>query len=283
MKRHILFAFTIVLAFSFSVNAQVPLNTLVQITKAEDARRFDSVLEGLLKSPNLAVRERAALAAGRIGDKSAVPALAAMFEDAKNQGRVWTAVVFALGEIEAAEGGEAVLDILKAESGYAKRDKNVLSRAVEAAGKIVAANAKDESLNELKSAIVRVLNDELASGAPIREVVLAGVTAILRTRPDGGDAVVAKFLESEDARVRADALNTLTRLRSKLRLGDIRGLLRRDPDAVVRANAARALGAAEDKEAVPLLIDYAVSGDDLRVRVACIRSLAAIKDASVAR
>ena len=282
MKRHILFAFTIVLAFSFSVNAQVPLNTLVQITKAEDARRFDSVLEGLLKSTNLAVRERAALAAGRIGDKRAVAALAALFQDTKNQGGVWTAAVFALGEIESSDGGEAVLNILKAESGYAKRDKDLLSRAVEAAGKIVAANAKDSSLNDLKSAIVRVMDDELKSGAPISQVVVYGLTAILRTRPDGGDVVVAKFLDSTDARVRADSLNTLTRLRSKQRLDVIRGLLRRDPDAVVRANAARALGAAEDKEAVPLLIDYAVSGDDLRVRVSCIRSLAAIKDASVA-
>ena len=281
MKRHILLTFALLFTVCVGVDAQVPLNTLVQITKAEDARAFDEKLEGLLRSPNAAVRERAALAAGRIGDKRAVPVLAAMFEDTKNQGRVWSAAVFALGEIEAAEGGAAVLDVLKAETGYAKRDKNVLSRAVEAAGKIVAANAKDESLNELKSAIVRVLNDELASGAPIREVVLAGVTAILRTRLDGGDAVVAKFLDSEDARVRADALNTLTRLRSKQRLGDIRGMLRRDADAVVRANAARALGAAEDKEAVPLLIDYAVSGDDLRVRVACIRSLASIRDASV--
>ncbi|MGB5015243.1 MAG: peptidylprolyl isomerase [Pyrinomonadaceae bacterium] len=281
-RFQILFVLIVVILSCIFAQAQVPLVTAVQILKAEDARRYDSVLEGLLKSPNFAVRERAALAAGRIGDKRAVPALAALFEDTKNQGRVWTAAVFALGEIESADGGEAVLDVLKAESGYSKRDKDVLSRAVEAAGKIVAANAKDANLNDLKSAIVRVMDDELKSGVPISQVVVYGLTAILRTRPDGGDVVVAKFLDSTDARVRGDALNTLTRLRSKQRLDVIRGLLRRDPDAVVRANAARVLGAAEDKEALPLLLDYAVNGDDLRVRVACIRSLAAIKDASVA-
>ena len=48
--------------------AQVPLNVGVQILKAEDARRYDKTLEDLIKSSNLTVRHRAALAAGRIGD-----------------------------------------------------------------------------------------------------------------------------------------------------------------------------------------------------------------------
>jgi len=179
------------LLFSLTYTAQVPVATGIQILKAEDARRYDAVLEGLLRSPNAAIRTRAALAVGRIGDKRAIPALAALFEDRKNSGSVWTAAAFALGEIEAAEGGEHILFVLKAESGFAKRDKDLLSRAVEAAGKIIAANAKDPNLADLKSAIVRVLNDEIASGAPIREVVLSGITAILRARPDDGETVTA--------------------------------------------------------------------------------------------
>lgn len=280
MKKTLL-AFATIVLLSFSSNSQVPLNVGIQILRAEDSRNYDKALEALLKSPNASVRERAALAAGRIGDKRAVPALAAMLMESSNLGKVVSTVVFALGEIEAAEGGSAVLDVLKAESGFSQRDAVLLSRAVEAAGKIVAANAKDESLKDLKAAIVRVIEDELKSPSPKSEVLMAAATAVLRTRPDGGDVAVAKMLGSDDARVRADALNALTRLRSKQRLGDIRGLLRRDPDAVVRANAARVLGAAEDKEALPLLVDYAINGDDLRVRVACIRSLAALKDASV--
>lgn len=282
MKKYTYILAVVLLFGAIGCFAQVPLNTLIQITKAEDARRYDTALEILLNSPNADVRKRAAIAAGRIGDKRAIPRLADLFEDRRNSGAVWTAAVFAIGEIESANGGEAVLNVLKAESGYEKRDKELLSRAIEAAGKILAANAADTSLSELKAAIIRVLNDELESGAPIREVVLSGVTAILRTRPEGGDVVVAKFMDSTDARVRADSLNALTRLRSKQRLGDIRGLLRRDPDPVVRANAARVLGAAEDKEAIPLLLDYAVNGDDLRVRVACVRSLAGLKDATIA-
>lgn len=282
MKRYIFLCFAVIFSVCIGVGAQMPLNTLVQITKAEDARAYDERIEGLLKSREAAIRERAALAAGRIGDKRAVTALTAMLMDSANLGKVNTMVVFALGEIEAAEGGNAVLDVLKAESGFSQRDANLLSRAVEAAGKIVAANAKDESLKELKAAIVRVIEDELKTSSPKSEVLTAGATAVLRARPDGGEIAVAKMLGSDDARVRSDALNTLTRLRSKQRLSDIRGLLRRDPDAVVRANAARVLGAAEDKDALPLLIDYAVNGDDLRVRVACIRSLAGSKDAAIA-
>lgn len=282
MKRHIFTSIVVGLVFSLSAIAQVPLNIGVQILKAEDSRNYNGTLEAMLRSPNAAVRERAAMAAGRIGDKRAVPALAAMVLEPSNKGKVVLAAIFALGEIEAAEGGGRILDILKAESGAMNRNANVLSRAIEAAGKIVAANPKDESLKELKSAIVRVLNDEQEAAFQLGEVQMAGATAVLRTRPDGGDIAVAKMLDSPDAGVRVYALNALTRLRSKQRLGDIRGLLRRDPDAVVRANAARVLGAAEDKEALPLLLDYALNGDDERVRVSCIRSLAALKDASVA-
>lgn len=279
--KNILLAFATIVLLSFTSNSQVPLNVGIQILRAEDSRNYDKALEALLKSPNAAVRERASLAAGRIGDERAVPALAEMILDPSNNGKVVIAAIFALGEIEAAEGGAIILDILKAESGAPNRNANVMSRALEAAGKIVAANAKDESLKDLKSAIVRVLEDEQEAAFQLGEVQMAGATAVLRTRPDGGDGVVAKMLDSPDAGVRVYALNALTRLRSKQRLGDIRGLLRRDPDAVVRANAARVLGAAEDKEALPLLLDCALNGDDERVRVSCVRSLAALKDASV--
>ncbi len=280
MNRPLQVVFSIAL-LSFAAVSQVPVNLGVQILRAEDSRNYNGTLEAMLKSPNADVRARAAMAAGRIGDKRAVAPLAAMVLEPMNSGRVVANAVFALGEIEDAEGGDIILDVIKAESGAPQRVTMLLSRAVEAAGKIVAANAKDKSLKELKAAIVRVLEDELKTGNPESEIVIAGLTAILRTRPEGGDVTVAKFLDSKDPRVRADALNTLTRLRAKQRLSDIRVMLRRDGDALVRANAARALGAAEDKEALPLLIDYAVNGDDDMVRVSCIRSLVALKDASV--
>lgn len=266
------------------------MNTAVIILKAEDARRYDATIETLLKSPNAAVRERAALAAGRIGDKRALAVLIDLIE--KDDDAAKTAA-FAIGEIESSEASDAIIRKINVYlGGKTPVDVELLKNLVEAAGKIAAANPKVDSSKKLGELLLTVLNSEMFDNIDLapkvmpayynRSFSVLALTAIMRARPDGGDIVVAEFINNDDARVRADALGTLTRLRSKQRLGDIRGLLRRDPDAVVRANAARVLGAAEDKEALPLLLDHAVNGDDLRVRVACIRSLAALKDASVA-
>ncbi len=94
--------------FVYSVSAEVPVATAVQIAKAEDARAFDATLEALMASPNADVRRRVALAAGRIGDVKAVAALAKLVEkDASDDVRV--TAVFALGEIESFEGAAAVV------------------------------------------------------------------------------------------------------------------------------------------------------------------------------
>ncbi len=85
-----------ILLFAATALAQVPLNTAVQILKAEDARRYDAVLEKLMRSPNAAIRSRAALAAGRIGDDKAVPVLADLMENDKSVD-VRAMAAFALG------------------------------------------------------------------------------------------------------------------------------------------------------------------------------------------
>src|SRR5215207_3704963 len=58
----------------------VPAATLLQITKAEDERRWDADLRNLLSSRNSSVRQRAALAAGRIGNEESVGALTNLLE-----------------------------------------------------------------------------------------------------------------------------------------------------------------------------------------------------------
>src|SRR5690348_2654377 len=52
-------------------NSSVPSATLLRIVKAEDERRWDGDLRNLLTSSNPAIRTRAALAAGRIGNEGA--------------------------------------------------------------------------------------------------------------------------------------------------------------------------------------------------------------------
>ncbi|MGI8469726.1 MAG: peptidylprolyl isomerase [Pyrinomonadaceae bacterium] len=253
------------------------MNTLVQIVKAEDERRWDSTLENLLKNPETKIRARAALAAGRIGDENSIPALVNLLKD--NSIEVQTTAMFALGEIESPKASNAILEILKA----AGNADSLRARAIEAAGKIAAANPKDALAPELGKAIISNLNSELGkSASPDYETILLGETAVLRARPEGGERVMIKLLNQPNARIRADALNTLARLRSKNANDKARELLQKDSDPIVRANAARMLGVGEDKSAVDLLLNAALKDSDSRVRVSAIRSLGSLKDAKVA-
>jgi len=278
MKKFKIAFLLIAVFFSLAAFSQIPTNVLVSIVKAEDERRYDSVLENLLKSQSARIRTRAALAAGRIGSEAAIPALANLLENDKDA-ETRTMAAFALGEIESTKAADALLKVLS----DLKADENVRARAAEAAGKIAAANAKDEKAKELGKAIVAALEFESGRRSmPSREVILFGITAVLRARPEGGEAAVAKFLTYSDARIRADALNTLARLRAKSANETIRKMLKSDTDAVVRANAARVLGAAEDKESLDLLLEAAVKDEDSRVRVSAIRSLGTLKDKKAA-
>ena len=70
----------------------------------------------------------------------------------------------------------------------------------------------------------------------------------------------------------------MARLRLKDGSDQVRQLLG-NGDAIVRANAARVIGAAEDKQAFDALLDRALHDNDLRVRVSAIRALGSLKDA----
>lgn len=272
--------------------AQVPLNTQIQILKAEDARRYDSMLEGLLKSPDAVVRKRAALAAGRIGSDLAIELLTKLL---RNDGSddVQTMAAFALGEIESIKAADPILAEITEDLHPAARPPQSssahlvtpgrLARLVEAAGKIAAANPKNEKAKPLGDAILAVLNAELADkNTPDTLTIRLALTAALRTRPTGAEEVVRKFLGFTDPNIVGDALNTLARLRAKNSNRDCRDLLQTSVYPVVRANAARVLGAADDKDAVDVLIKAATNDSDSRVRVSAIRSLGALKDAKAA-
>jgi cyclophilin family peptidyl-prolyl cis-trans isomerase/HEAT repeat protein len=278
MKKIIIALFLTLIGFSLNISAQIQTNILVQIVKAEDERRFDNVLGNLMKNANAKIRTRAALAAGRIGNDAASAALAGLLENDKDA-EVRAMAAFALGEIESIRASDAILKILKDN----KNPDAVRARAVEAAGKIAAANAKDEKSKGLGEAILDNLEFENTRGAQQnKEVILLGLTAILRVRPEEGDFVAAKFLTNLNARIRTDAANTLTRLRAKNANAALRTILMNDDSAEARANAARALGAAEDKEALNLLLEAATGDEDSRVRVSAIRAVGSLKDKQAA-
>ena len=274
-------ALLLILPSFFTGFAQIPTATLIKIVKAEDARRYDKSLEDLMRSPNAEVRERAALAAGRTGREDAIPALTALLtNDSSEKIRVMAA--FALGEIESMKAADAILTALKAET-RPVGSVSQTARLVEAAGKIAAANAKDEKSKELGAAILTTVDfDAVKRSAPSTEIIRLGMTAILRAKPTGGEETVRKFLRYSDPHIVADALNTLARLRAKNADIEARELLKTHTDPIVRANAARVLGAAEDKDALDILLKAATDDSDARVRVSAIRALATLRDARAA-
>jgi cyclophilin family peptidyl-prolyl cis-trans isomerase/HEAT repeat protein len=227
----------------------------------------------LFSARNANVRSRAALAAGRIGDPAAVADLVTLLRDDEPFVRAMAA--FALGEVEDQSGANALLGTLKD-----TKDPVLRARAIEALGKLAAALPKEQESRsrELGSAILDTLKFEAHRPDPDRLTVLLGLTATLRAKPANAGPIVADFLRQSDPRVRADAANTLARLKLNDGNDQLRKLLTTDPDPVVRANAARVLGATTDKEAFPALVERATKDQDSRVRVSAVRALAALND-----
>ncbi|HZN00444.1 MAG TPA: peptidylprolyl isomerase [Pyrinomonadaceae bacterium] len=264
-------------AVTFAQKRQsIPPATLLLITKVEDERRWDDDLRNLLSSPNAAVRRRAALAAGRIGNEGSVAALANLLETDNDAG-VRSMAAFALGEVESAAGANVLLTTLKNTSVAGE----LRARSVEALGKIAGALPTDQQARkrELGVAIVDALKFELQRrGTADVQTILFGLTAALRSaQPDAGPTI-AKFLTHSNPRVRSDAANALARLRLKDGNEELRRLLTKDLDANVRANAARVLGVTEDKQSFDDLVVLATGDLDSRVRVSATRALASLKD-----
>jgi cyclophilin family peptidyl-prolyl cis-trans isomerase/HEAT repeat protein len=262
-----------VAACSVTTQTTVSKDVLIQLVEAEDTRNWNAVaMTRLLADSNPAVRSRTALAAGRIGDDAALAQLVDLLKQDKSMDVAATAA-FAIGEIESAAGIQALLQSLNTSSSNSTR-----AAAVEALGKIAAA-LPEKATNDKKQigkGILDVLHQQLSASRPDRQVTLLALTAVLRAKPDGGPAVVVMFLDSTDARIRADALNTLARLRAKESLDIVRKIVSKDSDPIVRANAARVLGAAGDAPSVDALATTMAKDLDSRVRVACIRALASI-------
>ena len=257
----------------------IPEEIMLRIVRAEDERRWDEAdLGALLSDKNARVRWRAALAAGRFGDESAVPRLVSLLlKDQDTSVRAMAA--FALGEIESASGADALIEALRTSSGT-----EVRTRVIEALGKIAAALPKPDEArkNMLGEVILGALESERKRTQPQRAIMLAALTAALRARPPNAGKIVGLFLSLPDARVRADAANALARLRAKDANDQLRALLTNDADAVVRANAVRALGATADQASVEMLIERGTNDADDRVRVSAIRALAALGNARAA-
>jgi cyclophilin family peptidyl-prolyl cis-trans isomerase/HEAT repeat protein len=252
----------------------IPQSVLIRILRAEDERRWGRDLSLLLSDSSVEVRVRAASAAGRIGDERAIPQLSDLLQKDPTI-EVREMVAFALGEIESAAGVDALLTVLQ------RRQDPGRARAIEALGKIAAALPKGQEARgvEIGKAILDALRFEAQRRSRPDEIsILLGVTAALRAKPEGAGPVVSEFLGYSNPRIASDALNTMARLKLKDNDEEVRQLLLKHVDPIVRANAARVAGAAEDKGAFDALLDRALNDADLRVRASAIRSLGLLKD-----
>src|SRR5688572_7579726 len=89
MKRTavVLICAALLLALTVDTHAQqIPLPILIRITRAEDERRWDKDLRELLAHRDAAIRKRALLAAGRIGNEDSLPQLGKPLQDDSDPG-----------------------------------------------------------------------------------------------------------------------------------------------------------------------------------------------------
>ena len=253
---------------------QIPLPILIRITRAEDERRWDKDLGELLAHRNAAIRKRALLAAGRIGNEDSLPQVGKLLQGDPDP-EVRAMAAFAIGEIESINAADLLVAIIKndAERGELR------GRALEALGKIVAALPTEQQARQRdRSSVIREALEVEAKQPTNQLNILLGITAALRSRPANVGPTLAKFLSSPDGRIRSDAANALARLRLKDGNDLLRKLAYEDSDPNVRANAARVLGATEDKASFDVILGRATSDPDPRVRVSSIRALATLKD-----
>lgn len=262
---------------SAAIAQSIPPNLHARIIQLEDERNLNGdELTKLLKHTSPKVRERAALAIGRIGDKRGTAALIELLQSEKNES-VGAMTAFALGEMEDAAAVPALLAMLEA----GKNTPILRARSAEALGKIIPPNNQllgQATIEQINARLIEQLPDPKAS-LTMDEKLLAklSIVAIRAGRPESAEPL-ARQLKSNDAEIRALIANMLSRARQPIPIA-IPALLEAlaDNDADVRANAARALGVSKDAKAVEALIKL-LGDKNEQVQVSAIRALAAIGD-----
>jgi cyclophilin family peptidyl-prolyl cis-trans isomerase/HEAT repeat protein len=266
--------------------AAIPPNIHARIIQLEDERNLNGdELTGLLKHASAAVRERAALAIGRIGDKRGADALIELFNQDQDI-NVRAMAAFALGEMEDAKAisslGSAISPSLAPPH---KRDEPPLVRArvCEALGKILSAGRSPKAL-DLGVAIdadtiAKQLPDPQAKLSADKKLLTSlAIAALMRSQVSVSVEPLTRQLKSADADIRAQAANALARLRQSI-AGAVPDLIEalNDGDANVRANAARALGVSKDARGVEPLIKL-LNDESEQARANSVRALAAFND-----
>lgn len=269
---------------------------LAALLAAEDARAIDSALvAGALRDPDPLVRRRAALAAGRVGDRRLTRLVAASLRDA--DAAVQADAAFALGLLADTAAIGALVDRLTRPPAP---DSSVAAEAVTALAKMpgpAAASALGALLDRtrevpglagdraaLASALLEAwrLGDRAPTPAILRyvrdqrdELRWRAVYSLARLRTTTAAAELAAALDDRHPLARAAAARALTQsfaARAGLNRRELVPRLVRataDADAVVRVNALLALGTYRDStRAAALVPRLADSVPNVRVQAA---------------
>lgn len=280
MKSHVTALIALIAVVTCSAGSvicqvsRIPVSVHARILELEDKRSLgNGELKALLDDPSPAIRERAALAIGRIGDKTSTADLLASLKSEKIAS-VRSMIAFGLGEIEDPAAIDTLIETLRNKSEGA----GVISRAAEALGKI-AVRENDERRALISSTLIETLPDQLRRLTPVlHERALLVLTALMRLRSAVSVEPLAKWLGSPDVEARASAANALFRLRLDIKSA-VPALTKAagDRDWLVKSNVSRALGTAGDVRALDTLLTLLKDRDE-RVVVNAVRGIAALKD-----
>jgi cyclophilin family peptidyl-prolyl cis-trans isomerase/HEAT repeat protein len=240
----------------------------------EDARSAGAgELERQLRHKDAGVRRRAALAAGRVGDASLVPALVDLMNDAEVEVRRMAA--FALGLAGDPRAADRLLAALADSDGTVRgRAAEALSRIGDPRAAAAIARALVDSLPKTISRMT-VRGDDPGSADDTWAEQRLALFALARLR----DAGAARLALLDAARPRFDWW-AATWVAMRLASPELRPVLVEaveSSDPLSRALGARGLGALGESSAVPLLLPL-VRDSDEGVVVHALRALGAIGD-----
>lgn len=224
--------------------------SLRRIAILEDARTLGGKeISSFFKHHSVLIRGRAAIAAGRIGDREIIPELVGLLSDDRERVRIETA--FALGQLKDSSAAEPLVEYFLSQTGLEEK-----TYALEALGKIGGAEA------------LKFLRKQLEAGE--EEIIPPAIMSLTRAKDRTSLADIAAYMTDSSAAIRQAAAYACSRMADSTVMLQLLSALE-DSDAMVRKYSAEALGRIGLSEIAPRLIPL-FNDSNISVRVQAIRA-----------